>query len=193
MPSDEEKKSAIQNKVFEMEGLGAAYTIIFWTHMCVHPSLLGTARLKPSCTFCLEPPRLSTPTYSMDYHSRPHFYPPGVGVAPALVPASFQDSDDEDPSPHVPFDIHQYFGLSPGTPICLDSLQDPSEGEKPQYTYATLVKLAIWSSPQRKLTLSGIYEALENRFSWFRIPDHQSAWKVSTFRTYGSAAFHFIS
>lgn len=108
----------------------------------------------------------------------------GAHSPPALVPATFQDDDDDDDqlhSPRVPFDIHKYFGLSPGTPICLDSLPDPPEGEKPQYTYATLVKLAIWSSPQRKLTLSGIYEALENRFSWFRIREHQTAWKVCDF------------
>lgn len=126
----------------------------------------------------------------MDHRPRSNLYPPGAGTAPALIPASFHDSDDDDQSPSVPFDIHQYFGLSPGTPICLDSLQDPPEGEKPQYTYATLVKLAIWSSPQRKLTLSGIYEALETRFAWFRIPEHQSAWKVRSLYVGDSAAIH---
>ncbi|EJD06152.1 winged helix DNA-binding domain-containing protein, partial [Fomitiporia mediterranea MF3/22] len=100
--------------------------------------------------------------------------------APALVPASFHDSDDEDPTQdHIPIDIYQHFGLPPGTPICLDSLEDPPPGVKPAYTYATLVKLAIWSSPQRKLTLSGIYEALERRFSWFRECENPSAWKTS--------------
>ncbi|KAH8117644.1 hypothetical protein DFH11DRAFT_1036457 [Phellopilus nigrolimitatus] len=99
---------------------------------------------------------------------------------PALVPASFHESDDEDAEQgHVPFDIHQYFGLSPGTPICLDSLQDPPPGHKPAYTYATLVKLAIWSSPQRRLTLAGIYEALESRFPWFKQCENPNAWKTS--------------
>ncbi|KAI5119529.1 hypothetical protein M0805_002551 [Coniferiporia weirii] len=98
---------------------------------------------------------------------------------PALVPASFHDSDEEDIENHIPFDIHQYFGLSPGTPICLDSLADPTPGQKPAYTYATLVKLAIWSSPQRRLTLSGIYQALQNRFEWFKDCENPNAWKTS--------------
>lgn len=102
---------------------------------------------------------------------------------PALVPASFQDSDEEEePEGKKPFDIHQYFGLSPETPICLDSLKEPDPGQKPPYTYATLVKLAIWSSPQRKLTLSGIYEALERRFPWFRTCENPNAWKVKPIR-----------
>jgi hypothetical protein len=100
----------------------------------------------------------------------------------ALVPASFHDDEDEDdpgdPS-HIPFDIHAHFGLSPEIPICLDSLEDPPPGQKPAYTYATLVKLAIWSSPQRRLTLSGIYQALEDRFAWFKHCDKPNAWKVS--------------
>ncbi|THH09986.1 hypothetical protein EW145_g1641 [Phellinidium pouzarii] len=98
---------------------------------------------------------------------------------PALVPASFHDSDEEYTESHIPFDIHQYFGLTPGTPICLDSLQDPDPGQKPTYTYATLVKLAIWSSPHRRLTLSGVYQALEDRFTWFRECDNPNAWKTS--------------
>ena len=97
----------------------------------------------------------------------------------ALVPASFQeDEEEEEPSEHIPFDIHNYFGLAPESPICLDSLEDPPPGQKPAYTYATLVKLAIYSSPQRRLTLSRIYNALEQRFSWFRECKNPNAWKV---------------
>lgn len=95
----------------------------------------------------------------------------------ALVPAFFDEDDDDDES--TPFDIHSYFGFKPEIPICLDSLEDPPPGQKPAYTYAMLVKLAIWSSPQRQLTLSGIYEALEQRFSWFRECENPNAWKVS--------------
>ena len=97
----------------------------------------------------------------------------------ALVPASFHDEEDDDEtSGNHPFDIHRYFGLPPEIPICLDSLADPPPGHKPPYTYATLVKLAIWSSPQRRLTLSGIYQALEQRFPWFKECKNPNAWKV---------------
>ena len=79
--------------------------------------------------------------------------------------------------------IHEILGLEPGTPISLDSLADPEPGQKPEYTYATLVKLAIYSSPQKKLTLQEIYEALERRFAWFRENRGDKSWQVRTSRS----------
>ncbi|KAL5528942.1 hypothetical protein ACEPAG_4916 [Sanghuangporus baumii] len=101
----------------------------------------------------------------MDY-----FAPNYTGRRPVLVPASFRDSDPEDEKDdgHDTFDAHQYFGIPPGAPVCLGSLKDPLPGRKPEYPYAKLVKLAIYSSPRGKLTSSEIYAALSDRFSWFR-------------------------
>ena len=86
--------------------------------------------------------------------------------------------------------IHEILGLEPGTPISLDSLADPEPGQKPEYTYATLVKLAIYSSPQKKLTLQEIYEAIEKRFPWFKNCDNPNAWKVSNIYLF---VFIFVS
>ncbi|KAL5490601.1 hypothetical protein ACEPAI_5435 [Sanghuangporus weigelae] len=97
-------------------------------------------------------------------------HPDYPGRRPVLVPASFRDSDPEDEKDdgHDTFDAHQYFGIPPGAPVCLGSLKDPLPGKKPEYPYAKLVKLAIYSSPRGKLTSSEIYAALSDRFSWFR-------------------------
>lgn len=76
--------------------------------------------------------------------------------------------------------IHDVVGIPPEKPISLYSLPDPRPGEKPDYTYATLVKIAIWESPAKKLTLQEIYDALEARFLWFKSCNNPNSWKVST-------------
>lgn len=75
--------------------------------------------------------------------------------------------------------LHDLFGLDPGVPITLEGLRDPSPGQKPEYTYPTLMKVAIWSSPRRMLTLQEIYEALERRFPYFKECPNPNSWKVS--------------
>ena len=62
-------------------------------------------------------------------------------------------------------------------PINLDVLDDPPPGEKPNYPYPTLIKLAIYGSPRKRLTLQEIYQALETRFEWFK-NSTDAAWKV---------------
>lgn len=59
--------------------------------------------------------------------------------------------------------------------IGLHSLVDPAPGQRPDYALPTLVKLAIFSSPKKRLTLQEIYQALQDRFEWYREND---AWKV---------------
>ncbi|KAI0309952.1 hypothetical protein OF83DRAFT_1025015, partial [Amylostereum chailletii] len=63
--------------------------------------------------------------------------------------------------------------------IGLQALVDPPPGEKPNYPLPTLIKLAIYGSPRRKLTLQEIYTALEDRFVWFKENTHDMAWKNS--------------
>ncbi len=48
---------------------------------------------------------------------------------------------------------------------------------KPPLSYASLIALAICSTPQRMLTLSGIYKWIENTFPFYRTPEAK-AWKV---------------
>lgn len=82
--------------------------------------------------------------------------------------------------PIPPKTIEELIGIEPGAPISLNSLKDPEPGQKPDYTYATLVKLAIWSSPKKCLTLQEIYDALEKRFPFFASNSSTgtTAWKV---------------
>ena len=69
--------------------------------------------------------------------------------------------------------------IAPGTPLRLSSLRDPPPGEKPEYDLPTLMKLAIWESHRKMLTLSELYKAIQNRFEWFKNPKQSTAWKAS--------------
>lgn len=62
--------------------------------------------------------------------------------------------------------------------VDLHALPDPPDGGRPTQPLAILMKLAIYGSPQQKLTLREIYAALENRFEWFRQNTHDQSWKV---------------
>jgi hypothetical protein len=62
--------------------------------------------------------------------------------------------------------------------VNLSALPDPPEGEKPNQPYPILIKLAIYGSPNKQLTLQEIYTALENRFQWFKVRRNEKAWKV---------------
>lgn len=73
--------------------------------------------------------------------------------------------------------IRALLNVGPTEDIGLDCLVDPSPGERPDYALPTLVKLAIFSSPKKRLTLQEIYQALQDRFEWYREND---AWKVGT-------------
>lgn len=74
--------------------------------------------------------------------------------------------------------LRQQLGLSAHEPITLKSLPDPAPGEKPSTPLPMLIKLAIYGSPNKQLTLQEIYSELENRFQWFRDHKHEKAWKV---------------
>ena len=54
-----------------------------------------------------------------------------------------------------------------------------SKSNKPPLSYASLISLAICSTPQRMMTLSGIYRWIENTFPFYRTPEAK-AWKVCT-------------
>lgn len=49
---------------------------------------------------------------------------------------------------------------------------------KPPLSYASLIALAICSTPQRMMTLSNIYRWIEYTFPFYRTPEAK-AWKVS--------------
>ncbi|EIW79095.1 hypothetical protein CONPUDRAFT_36475, partial [Coniophora puteana RWD-64-598 SS2] len=54
------------------------------------------------------------------------------------------------------------------TKLDLWALPDPPAGEPPSHPYRVLNCLAIWGSPQRRLQLREIRQALMDRFDWYR-------------------------
>ena len=54
---------------------------------------------------------------------------------------------------------------------------------KPPLSYASLIVLAISSTPQMMLTLSGIYRWIESTFPFYRTPESK-AWKVCVYTVY---------
>ncbi|KAF8135202.1 hypothetical protein EV363DRAFT_1160371, partial [Boletus edulis] len=77
--------------------------------------------------------------------------------------------------------LRQQLGLSSHEPVRLQSLPDPPLGEKPTTPLPMLIKLAIYGSPNKQLTLQEIYAGLENRFQWFRITTRKGM-EGTTFR-----------
>ncbi|EPS93686.1 hypothetical protein FOMPIDRAFT_1135688, partial [Fomitopsis schrenkii] len=56
-------------------------------------------------------------------------------------------------------------------------LEDPPRpGEKPNFPYPLLIRAAIQGSPRQALTLQGIYDALQQRYQWFREHRNDKAW-----------------
>lgn len=106
-------------------------------------------------------------------------HPPNVSMFPA-APTTLADSTRSifpDAGPY----LRQQLGLSAHESIGLQSLPDPGPGEKPSTPLPMLIKLAIYGSPNKQLTLQEIYTELENRFEWFREHKNQKAWKVRFF------------
>lgn len=56
--------------------------------------------------------------------------------------------------------------------------QVPVKDGKPPYSYANLITFAINSSPQKKLTLSEIYQWICDNFPYYR--DAGNGWKVNS-------------
>ncbi|THH33231.1 hypothetical protein EUX98_g998 [Antrodiella citrinella] len=78
-----------------------------------------------------------------------------------------------DGAPH----LRDMLGLNATDPLDLKALSDPPPGAKPSYPYPTLIMLAITGSPKKRLTLSEIYSAIEERFDWFKNTEDK-AWQT---------------
>lgn len=74
--------------------------------------------------------------------------------------------------------LRRQLSMPSGHPVSLASLDDPLPGQKPTQSLPILVKLAIYGSPKKRLTLQEIYQAIEQRFEWYRDPGNKS-WKNS--------------
>lgn len=62
-------------------------------------------------------------------------------------------------------------------PLSLTDLPNFPAEQKPPFTYPVLIRLAIMGSPQRRLLLSQIYAAIEDKFPWYK-ENASKAWKV---------------
>ncbi|KAJ8588247.1 winged helix DNA-binding domain-containing protein, partial [Rhizopogon salebrosus TDB-379] len=119
---------------------------------------LGTLSTQPSA------PSLSSPRGSQQTFS--------------VSPAADERSGHllfEDAGPY----LRETLRIPPYQDINLWALPDPPEGEKPNQPYPILIKLAIYGSPHKQLTLQEIYTTLEDRFQWFRERRNERAWKNS--------------
>ncbi|KAG2354108.1 hypothetical protein BDR07DRAFT_1430767, partial [Suillus spraguei] len=67
-------------------------------------------------------------------------------------------------------------------PIDLLAVPDPPEGEKPKQPYPILIKLAIYGSPNKQLTLQEIYTALEDHFEWSELDDMRRLGRSNSIR-----------
>ncbi|KAJ6488165.1 hypothetical protein C8R47DRAFT_978843 [Mycena vitilis] len=99
-----------------------------------------------------------------------------IGVHPSdltIGPHSFPDA-----GPH----LRAALGLSQDAPVSLWSLTEPPSADiKPCVPYPMLMQLAIYGSEEKRLTLQGIYNAIAERFAYFREQDSMGilSWRKS--------------
>ncbi|KAL0063478.1 Forkhead box protein D2 [Marasmius tenuissimus] len=65
-------------------------------------------------------------------------------------------------------DLRNQYHIPRPLTLSLDSLEDPAPGERPALPLPALVQLAIWSSPEKKLRLREIVDAVRRRFEYFK-------------------------
>ncbi|KAK1224274.1 hypothetical protein PQX77_012813, partial [Marasmius sp. AFHP31] len=80
------------------------------------------------------------------------------------VPVSFRDIG----VPEAEGILRRAHNLPSGASLSLGGLSEPAVDQRPPHTYNMLVQLAIWESPERRLTLHDIYAAISNRFGFYR-------------------------
>ena len=99
--------------------------------------------------------------------------------SPELQSGHPLESEDYNPDMHDPEPaLRELLGFGPDEEVSLNSISNPPNGEKPGYPYPTLIKLAIYGSPHKRLTLQEIYQSLTERFDWFRNNIDEKAWQV---------------
>ena len=64
--------------------------------------------------------------------------------------------------------LRQMLGIPAGDTVSLSTIPDPPNGAKPSQPLKHLICLAIFQSPHKRLSLQGIYSALQENFTWFR-------------------------
>jgi hypothetical protein len=59
--------------------------------------------------------------------------------------------------------------IEPQYPLDLSIIPDPEPGGKPDQPIKNLLELAIFGSPEHRLTVKELYEAMAMRFEWYRL------------------------
>ncbi|KAI5122278.1 hypothetical protein M0805_002358 [Coniferiporia weirii] len=106
------------------------------------------------------------------YHqSAPSFHPASIGQHPDMARiAPTPGAGSVFPGMQAPRKTpHEILGLPPNAPLDLSSLLDPPPGEKPQYHYHVLMKLAILGTSSQRATLQEILAAIRGRFSYYQM------------------------
>ncbi|GJE88704.1 forkhead domain-containing protein [Phanerochaete sordida] len=146
----------------------------------------GTPQPTPSP---LSPPTSTASVSDTQSVGRASEPPPSPSPAPEPIPAEALAGPSQNPrvpdfeveTPEIPDAgpaLRELLGLDDDEEISLNALEEPPDGEKPTQSLPTLIKLAIYGSPHKRLTLQEIYTAIESRFQWYR-ENKDKAWKDS--------------
>ena len=130
-----------------------------------HPMAPGS-NYAQTLSSALSSPATSSPTFSFGRSD-------ATGAFTHPHPHSHSSSPT---TSYSPSGAHQQQATSP---ISLDSLPSYPSDQKPPFSYPVLIRLAILGSPQKRLLLSQIYAAIEEKFPWYK-ESAPKAWKVST-------------
>lgn len=79
--------------------------------------------------------------------------------------------------------MREAFSLSDDMELTLAHLVEPIDGNRPNYPLPLLTALAIYGSPNRRLTLQEIFREIEGRFSWYANTEDRKSWRVSGCRS----------
>ncbi|KAF7329906.1 Winged helix DNA-binding domain-containing protein [Mycena kentingensis (nom. inval.)] len=115
---------------------------------------------------------------------------PTLAPVPANTPVALQPAllHSRQPNPYankpgaldrnIAF-LRDRLGFASTVPLSLESIPTHPLGERPGVPLRHLTALAILSSPERVLTLQGIYRALMDRFLYFAKNNERAAWMRS--------------